>query len=113
MQETHSCNKSEIQWKEECKNNIYFSHGNTNSRGVAIIIDKNIDCEILNIIRDKEGRYIIINCKLVEKHILLINIYSPTKDNEFAQLEFLDKLIDELNEYDDVEWIMGGDLNLM
>ena len=40
LQETHSDTSSEEQWKHEWGGNIYFSHGNTDSRGVCLLIKK-------------------------------------------------------------------------
>ena len=42
LQETHSVFHDEIQWKQEWDGDIYFSHGNNLSRGVAILVPKNL-----------------------------------------------------------------------
>ena len=36
LQETHSCEKDEKKWNEHLKGTLFFSHGTTNSCGVAI-----------------------------------------------------------------------------
>ena len=41
LQETHSTEKDELQWALEWGGPIYFSHGNSDSKGVCILIDRN------------------------------------------------------------------------
>ena len=36
LQETHSCINDEIKWRDEFNGELFFSHGKTNSCGVAI-----------------------------------------------------------------------------
>ena len=43
-------------WKK-----IFYANGNQKKAGVAILILDNIDLKIKNIIRDKEGQYIMID----------------------------------------------------
>ena len=38
LQETHSTAEIELKWQHECGGQILFSHGNSSSRGVAIIV---------------------------------------------------------------------------
>ena len=40
LQETHSTAQCENKWKTECDSELIFSHGSSNSRGVAIFISK-------------------------------------------------------------------------
>ena len=57
LQETHSKSVTEVQWRNEWGTNIVLSHGNSNSRGVAILFKKGIDCTIHSKIIDPQGRY--------------------------------------------------------
>ena len=58
-----------------------MSHGGPNSRGVAILFNKGVDCIIHSKILDLEGRYVILNAAIKEKMYLLINnYYAPNKD---------------------------------
>ncbi len=41
LQETHSTSSCEKQWLSEWGGEIFFSHGNYNARGVAILLPKN------------------------------------------------------------------------
>ena len=47
LSETYSCAETQDLWKPlEWGSKIFLSHGDTNSRGVAILINKTIDLEI-------------------------------------------------------------------
>ena len=45
--------------------------------GVAILISDKIDFKMKNILRDKEGHYIIIKGSIQEDVITILNIYAP------------------------------------
>ena len=52
-------------------------NGNQKKAGVAILISDKIDFKISNIIRDKEGPYIIIKRSIQEDDIKSVNMYAP------------------------------------
>ena len=52
-------------------------NGNQKKGGMAILISDKIDYKIKNIIRDKEGHYIMINGSIQEEYITIINVYAP------------------------------------
>ena len=111
LQETHSSVNTEEKWIKEWGSNVKFCHGSTNSRGVAILCNKNIDLNIEETIKDNTGRMILINCKIYEKSFTLVNIYCPTKDNESLQLKFLTFIEDTIEKYGHENIILGGDVN--
>ena len=45
--------------------------------GVAIIITNKIDFKMKNILRDKEGHYIMMKGSIQEEDITILNIYAP------------------------------------
>ena len=97
LQETHSNPNDENTWKNEWGNDIVFSHGENNSKGVAILCPKQTqNIEILNTSRDKEGRLCVINLKIDSNEMCLINVYAPVKNEKKAQLDFLDILSNTL-----------------
>ena len=59
---------------------IEFSHGASNSRGVAVLISRKINFNITNIERDNDGRILLLNCTVSELNIVILNIYAPTID---------------------------------
>ena len=52
-------------------------NGNQKKAGVAILISNKIDFKIKNIIRDKEGHYIIIKGSIQEEDVTIENAYTP------------------------------------
>ena len=60
---------------------IYFSHGQRNSKGVMVLINSNFDPDVQIVQTDHQGRWIILNLLLDNKQIWLINLYSPNNDD--------------------------------
>ena len=59
-------------WKK-----IFHANGNQKKTGVAILISDKIDLKIKNIIKDKEGHYIMIKGSIQEEDITILNTYAP------------------------------------
>ena len=112
LQETHSKEEVETQWKNEWGAEIIMSHGCSNSRGVAILIKKGVDYTPHSKIIDPLGRYIILKAEIKDKIYVLINIYAPNKDKDSFKF-FADLLAKLKNENLDEEEnsIVRGDFN--
>ena len=113
LQETHSNTTNEDTWKTEwSSNNLYFNHGETNSKGVLIAIKKDFMININNIIKDKSGRVIILESTIDNSKTLIINTYMPVQSHEKSQLETLQFINNTINTipYDNI--LLGGDLNV-
>ena len=80
LQETHCVAKMEETWKKEWGGDLYFSHGTSAARGVAILIPSNLDVIVKNVVIDLEGRLIILNISTELGNIILANVYLSTKD---------------------------------
>ena len=59
-------------WKK-----IFHANGDQKKAGVAILISDKIDFKMKNILRDKEGHYIMIKGSIQEDVITILNIYAP------------------------------------
>ena len=92
---------------------IFFSNGEANSRGVATLIPKELlqSFEWIEIKNDNSGRFLLISFKICEVELILINIYSQTKDNPSGQNNFFDYLYEVIDTYSDKNIIIGGDFN--
>ena len=79
IQETHSKPEDEQTWKMQWGGDILFSHGQSNSRGVAIIISRRLSQgKVVTLLeRDNDGRRISINIKFQEKQFTIVNLYAP------------------------------------
>ena len=59
-------------WKK-----ILHANGNQKKAGVAILIAYKIDFKMKNILRDKEGHYIMMKGSIQDEDITILNIYTP------------------------------------
>ena len=59
-------------WKK-----IFHTNGEQKKAGVAILISDEIDFQIKDVKRDKEGHYIMIKGSIQEEDITIKNIYAP------------------------------------
>ena len=89
-----------------------MSHGSSSSCGVAILVNKGVDCIIHSKIADPLGRYVILKAEFEDKMYVLINIYAPNKDKDIVN--FLNNVLmtlrrNNLDEEEDI--IIGGDFN--
>lgn len=112
LQETHSTEKTDTQWKNEWGVEIIRCHGSSNSRGVAILIKNGLDCTIHQKILDPLGRYIILKADIKDKIYVIINVYAPNKDKDliiFFNNLFVTLQKENLDSEDNI--IIGGDFN--
>ena len=112
LQETHSVKEREKMWINQWGGNIVFSHGSSNSRGVAILISPDVDFELKETITDEEGRVVVLIGNLGVQEFVICNAYSPTKDKPQEQMKFLDNLKKMLLPFLDKDLLLGGDFNV-
>ena len=74
VQETHSAVYDETRWQDEFKGKVFFSHGHSNSCGVAIGFLGNMNFNVLNKIQDNDGRILILDVQVDDAAFLLINL---------------------------------------
>ena len=91
---------------------IVFSQGKTNSCGVAIGYYGKKSFELLSQLNDKSVRILIIEVKIENEVLLLINLYQANTENQ--KLSALSDLSDLLEKIDDInnKSIVFGDFNL-
>ena len=104
------------QWANEWGGKAFFSHGNPNSCGVAILIRNIVNCVIQKSIVDPQGRFTILKANIHDKvyisviSVSLVNIYAPNK----VRGKFYKNLHRVLQTEDlhcDENIIIGGDFN--
>lgn len=91
------------------RNTYYSSYKRGRKRGVAILISNSTDFEFISEIKDKEGRFIIVKCKLDHKEVTLFNIYAPPGSNK----AFVRKIFDPITCETFGVLICAGDLNMI
>ena len=107
LQETHSTQSDCRKWNSDWGSTCVWSHGTSQSRGSAILFNKNCDVKLLKCVCDTEGRYVIIDFKISDVIYTIANIYGPNKDSP----DFYKKVDGELDNFHCVNIIYGGDLN--
>ena len=60
---------------------IFTANGSSNSRGVAILINRNFFCNVRQIRSDNGGRYIAIEIEVNNYVCTVINLYAPNSDS--------------------------------
>ena len=109
LQETHSCYEEEENWCKLWGSEIVFSHGNTNSRGVAILFKKHFKHTRNIIAKDTEGRYIAMDLEHGGTHYVITNVYGPNTDTP----ELFQKIIEQLSKIENHNNIIIGDFNVV
>ena len=108
VQETHSTAGIEKRWNTEWGNKIWYDHGESNSKGVAIIFSKDVNVIVHHVIRSSQGRYLILYVTLNDIKLILANVYAPNNDSP----EFFSKFFVEVEKFTPQYYIIGGDMNL-
>ena len=77
LQETHFRPKDTYRLKVRGWKSVFNANGKQKKAGVAILISDKVDLKIKNIIRDKDGLYIMIKGSIQGEDITIVNIYAP------------------------------------
>ena len=109
LQETHSKKKDSKRWKSEWGGRIFFSHGESNSRGVAILIRKNVQVKMKRSHIDESGRYLILEIEFESLSFIISSLYAPNEDKP----SFFNDLFKKVAEIPIENKILVGDWNLV
>ncbi|KAF3847107.1 hypothetical protein F7725_020135 [Dissostichus mawsoni] len=86
---------------------IFSSPGGKASRGVSILISKNMPFKSSNVHVDQEGRYVIVSGLLQNEMVTLVNVYAPNS----LQSKFFTSLCPKILQSIEGPLIIGGDFN--
>ena len=89
-------------WKK-----IFHANGDQKKAGVSILISDKIDFKMKNILREKEGHYIMIKRSIQEDDITILNIYAPNTGSP----QYIRQLLTTLKGEIDNNTIIVGDFN--
>ena len=109
LQEAHCTKDKESIWSVEWGYSAFFSSFSSASAGVCILFNNNFQFDIIRQFSDQEGRFIIIDVKINNKVMTLVNIYAPNNDNP----AFFQNLLCHILSFECEEVIVGGDFNLV
>ena len=93
---------------------LFFSHGKSNSCGVAIGCCRTEDFKVVNTACDKNGRILILNAELNGTNFLLINFCNSNIESEqLSTFSTLQKLLAKFDDYNKKNIVFGGYFNLI
>lgn len=109
LQESHLDDNEHLKLKYSWVGQVYFSSFTTSSRGVVILIHKNLPFQLKKSIKDKYVRFVIVNGVLNDKEITIMNLYCPPN----YSLDLLTKAFSEFAEVSSPLALVGGDFNCL
>lgn len=109
LQETHLNNEEHLKLQQCGFDQVYFSSFTTKSRGVAILIKRNLPIKVSKCITDKYGRFVLILASLHGEDLALLNVYCPPGH----PLDFLTEAFTKLSDLAVENTIVGGDFNCL
>ena len=87
---------------------IIFNNYQSNARGVAILIRKNIKTTVHKSIKDIHGRYLILDISIQNTRVILANCYGPNSDDP----SFFEEFMQQVQSLSVHNIILAGDLNI-
>lgn len=109
IQDTHFTNESEMNiktmWGYEC----YFSSFSSNSRGVAIMFNNNVEFKALKEKKDANGNYLALDIVIDKERVTLLSLYGPNADNP----NFYHLIMCIIEDFGNENFIICGDFNLV
>ncbi len=112
IQESYCTKDFEKRFRLQWNGDIYHSYTNSkHAKGVCILVRKEFKGSVINIVKDNEGRKILIEIDIGGYTYTIVNLYCPTSLPE--RIEFLRNCIEwiHVNAKDDSNLIIGGDVN--
>ena len=114
LRETHSSVDVKKKWKNDFQGQLFFWHDKTNSCGVAIGSYGKKPFELLNKFYDKSERVLIIEVKMKNEVLLLINLYYAKMENgELSTLSDHSNMLEKTNDVNNKNIVFWGDFNLL
>ena len=75
LQEVHCTKEKEILWTSEWSFSAVFSSYSSASAGTCILFNNNFEHKILKQFSDPEGRFVIVDIKIEDKTLTLVNVF--------------------------------------
>lgn len=106
LQETHLLEEDNKKIRRRWQGSVFTSSFSSRARGVMTLIHKTVPFQVKNVIKDKMGRYLIIQGSLLSENINLVNLYGPSIDDH----KFFVDLFLTLSSFTG-QYIIAGDFN--
>uniref|UniRef100_A0A803KAJ7 exodeoxyribonuclease III n=1 Tax=Xenopus tropicalis TaxID=8364 RepID=A0A803KAJ7_XENTR len=108
LQETHWCRKDKQTLKDKWLQIVQEASYKTKTRGVAILISKDLPCTLSKTYKDKNGRYILADLEIYGIKYTIVNIYAPNNENKC----FFTGVLQKVDSWGTTNIILGGDMNV-
>ena len=108
LQDTHWTNEDEKYIKNLWKGECIINGNRTNSRGVAILINTNIEYSVKKIHKDQNGNLLMLDISINNMIFRLFNVYAPNTDSPAFFHELCTLIQEGAQDYT----LICGDLNL-
>ena len=109
LQETHFTESLEPYIQAEWGGNVVFNSYTSNSKGVCILFNNNLEYKIVNTRKDAEGNFILLDLITEDKKLTLVTIYGPNDD----QPDFFRKVADSIEDIGNDTCVICGDFNVV
>lgn len=80
LQETHTLAEDNVKIARRWQGNIYATSFTSQVRGLMTLISRSVPFKVSNVIKDKFGRYLIIQGSLLSRSLYLVYVYGPNTD---------------------------------
>ena len=88
---------------------LYFASYISNSRGVAILFNNNLEFLVKKVYKDILGNDIFVTVTIMDRDFLIVSLYGPNRDDP----EFYAELEEPINDVAFENIIVGGNWNLV
>ncbi|WP_419585274.1 endonuclease/exonuclease/phosphatase family protein, partial [Thiolapillus sp.] len=109
LQETHFTEEMHSIITSKWGYKAFFNSSSSNKKGLAILINNNFEFTFVKLIVDDKGDYMILQLKMNDQTITLINLHSPNNDDP----AFYDRVRGAIKSIRNQELIVAGDWNLV
>ena len=110
---THCSVDVQKKWNDDYQGQLFFSHGKTNSWGITVGYYGKKSFELLSKFNNKSGRIIIIEVKIENEVLLLINLYNANTENEQLSTQSdLSNMLEKIDDINNKSIVYGRDFNL-
>lgn len=107
LQETHLNDQEHAKLSQGGFGQVFFSSFTSRSRGVVILVKRGMPFQLVEVVKDTRGRYLIVKGVLYGEEIAFLNIYwPPGHPGDFLTTEFA-----KLAERGVKTLFIGGDFN--
>uniref|UniRef100_H3A494 exodeoxyribonuclease III n=1 Tax=Latimeria chalumnae TaxID=7897 RepID=H3A494_LATCH len=107
LQETHLTDVEAAKLNRRWVGQVYSSTFDSKSRGVSLLIGKQVPWVHQEAISDKEGRYVAIRGSLYNQDYTIVNVYGPNS----YQASFIAEIAKAISKWQGGHTVIGGDFN--